>query len=132
MLYFKSLLGFFVSLMLLPGALYAATVKVGIILPFSGPNAQLGQQLDRGLKLYMKLKPKVPGGHKIALIRRDSTGPKPDIAKRLAQELITRDKVAIIGGIVYSNNAFAIMSLCKKAKIPVLIMNAGTASITTR
>jgi branched-chain amino acid transport system substrate-binding protein len=92
----------------------------------------LGQQIDRGIKLYQKLHPKVPGGHKIQLIKRDSTGPKPDIAKRLAQELITRDKVDLISGIIYSNNAFAIMALCKKAKVPVLIMNAGTASITTR
>ncbi|MDP6172818.1 MAG: ABC transporter substrate-binding protein [Rhodospirillales bacterium] len=128
----KTLLGLFASALLLPGALQAATVKVGIILPFSGPNAQLGQQLDRGLKLYQKLHPKVPGGHKIKLIRRDSTGPKPDIAKRLALELITREKIDILGGIIYSNNAFAIMSLCKKAKIPVLVMNAGTASVTTR
>ena len=132
MRYLKVLSGLFVSLILLPGALHAATVKVGIILPFSGPNAQLGEQLDRGMKLYMKLNPKLPGGHKIKLIKRDSTGPKPDVAKRLAQELITRDKVDIISGIVYSNNAFAIMGLCKKAKIPVLVMNAGTASVTTR
>lgn len=115
-----------------PAGLGAKTIKVGVILPFSGPNAQLGKQLDRGIELYMKQNPNVPGGHKIQLIKRDSTGPKPDVAKRLAQELITRDKVDIIAGIIYSNNAFAIMDLSRKAKKPVLVMNAGTASITTR
>lgn len=115
-----------------PVAGYAKTIKIGVILPFSGPNAYLGQQLANGLKLYMKEHPKVPGGNKIELIERDSTGPKPDVAKRLAQELMTRDKVDLITGIIYSNNAFAIMDLSKRAKFPVLISNAGTASITTR
>lgn len=123
---------FAVAAALVPAGAIAATVKMGIILPFSGPNAQLGQQVDRGMELYRKLHPNVPGGHTIQLIKRDSTGPKPDVAKRLAQELLTRDRVDIIGGIIYSNNAFAIMDLSRKAKKPVLVMNAGTASITTR
>jgi branched-chain amino acid transport system substrate-binding protein len=109
----------------------ADTVKVGVILPYSGPNAQLGQQLDRGMELYRKLHPDGLAGHEIELIKRDSTGPKPDVAKRLAQELITRDKVDMLAGVVYSNNAFAIADLTRKAKTPLLIMNAGTASITT-
>ncbi|MFQ5656799.1 MAG: ABC transporter substrate-binding protein, partial [Candidatus Methylomirabilales bacterium] len=121
-----------IALLLAPSGIFAATVKVGIILPYSGPNAQIGQQLDRGMELYVKLHPNELGGHKIQLIKRDSTGPKPDVAKRLAQELITRDKVDIIGGIVYSNNALAIAGLSKKAKVPVLIMNAGAAVITTK
>ncbi|MCH7915652.1 MAG: ABC transporter substrate-binding protein [Deltaproteobacteria bacterium] len=128
----KSLFFFVLALLLAPSSIFAATVKIGIILPYSGPNAQIGQQLDRGMELYVKLHPNELGGHKIQLIKRDSTGPKPDVAKRLAQELITRDKVDIIGGIVYSNNALAIAGLSKKAKVPILIMNAGAAVITTK
>ena len=128
----KSLFFFVLPLLLAPSSIFAATVKIGIILPYSGPNAQIGQQLDRGMELYVKLHPNELGGHKIQLIKRDSTGPKPDVAKRLAQELITRDKVDIIGGIVYSNNALAIAGLSKKARVPILIMNAGAAVITTK
>ncbi len=120
----KSLFFFVLALLLAPSSIFAATVKIGIILPYSGPNAQIGQQLDRGMELYVKLHPNELGGHKIQLIKRDSTGPKPDVAKRLAQELITRDKVDIIGGIVYSNNALAIAGLSKKAKVPILTMRA--------
>jgi len=116
---------------LIAGTVSADNVKVGVILPYSGPNAQLGQQLDRGMELYRKLNPDVPGGHEIELIKRDSTGPKPDVAKRLAQELITRDKVDLLTGVVYSNNAFAISDLTRKAKVPFLILNAGAAQITT-
>lgn len=114
------------------GPISADTVKVGVILPFSGPNAQLGQQLDRGMELYRKLHPDAAGGHTVELIKRDSTGPKPDVAKRLAQELITRDKVNVLAGVVYSNNALAIADLSRKAKIPFVIMNAGAAVITTK
>lgn len=114
------------------GILWAETVKVGVILPYSGPNAQLGQQVDRGFELYRKLHANEAGGHEVEVIKRDSTGPKPDVAKRLATELITRDKVDILAGVVYSNNAFAISDVTRKAKVPFLIMNAGTSAITTR
>jgi branched-chain amino acid transport system substrate-binding protein len=115
-----------------PAAALAANVKVGIILSYSGAEAANGQQLDRGIELYRKLHPTVPGGHTIELLKRDDGGPNAAVAKRLAQELITRDKVDIISGILYSNNAFAIMELSEEAKFPVLIMNAGTASITQK
>lgn len=128
----RLLAGFLMALPFVIGTARAETVKVGIILPYSGPNAQLGQQVDRGFELYQKLNAKGTGGHKIEIIKRDSTGPKPDVAKRLATELITRDKVDIVAGVVYSNNAFAISDVTRKAKVPLLIMNAGTAAITTR
>jgi branched-chain amino acid transport system substrate-binding protein len=108
----------------------AANVKVGYIATFTGPEAANGISLDRGVQLFLKLHPQVPGGHTVELIKRDDGGPAPDRAKRLAEELITRDGVQLIAGIIYSNNAFAIMDVCKQAKVPVLIMNAGTASIT--
>ena len=129
---FTFLAASFLALLLAAGTVSAETVKVGIILPYSGPNAQLGQQVDRGFELYQKLHADGTGGHKIEIIKRDSTGPKPDVAKRLATELITRDKVDIVAGVVYSNNAFAISDVTRKAKVPLLIMNAGTAAITTR
>jgi len=108
----------------------AETVKVGMMMPFSGPTADNGKQLNRGIELFIKHHPNVPGGHKIEIINRDTTGPNPEVAKRLATELVTRDKVQILAGIVYSPNAFAVNDICEKAKVPFLIMNAGTASIT--
>jgi len=68
---------------------------------------------------------------KIELIKRDDTGPNPDVAKRLAQELITRDKVNMLAGVVWTPNAAAIAPLATEAKIPFMIMNAGTAAIST-
>jgi branched-chain amino acid transport system substrate-binding protein len=111
----------------------AQTVKVGIINTYSGPFAGVGEQLDRGIRLYMQQHEKdLPAGIKIELIRRDDTGPNPEVAKRLAQELITRDHVQILAGTVYTPNALAVAPLATEAKVPFVIMNAGTAMITTK
>jgi branched-chain amino acid transport system substrate-binding protein len=111
----------------------AQTVKVGVINTYSGPLAGPGEQVDRGIKLYVKLHEKeLPPGVTIELIRRDDTGPNPEVAKRLAQELITRDKVALLTGVVYTPNALSIAPLLTEAKVPLIIMNAGTSMITTK
>ena len=111
----------------------AQTVKVGIINSYSGPMAGVGEQLDRGIRLYMKQHEKdLPPGVKLEMIRRDDTGPNPDVAKRLAQELITRDHVQLLGGVIFTPNALAIAPLATEAKVPFIIMNAGTSMITTK
>ena len=72
----------------------AQTIKIGLISTYSGPGAAQGDQIDKGVKLYMKLHAdKLPPGVKIELVTRDDTGPNGDVAKRVAQELIVRDKV---------------------------------------
>jgi branched-chain amino acid transport system substrate-binding protein len=110
----------------------AQTVKVGFIGTFSGSQAAIGDQMDRGVKLYMKeFEKNLPPGVKIEIIRRDDTGPNPETAKRLAQELITRDRVDILTGVVWTPNAAAIAPLATEATKPFIIMNAGTAMIST-
>ncbi len=114
------------------GAL-AQTVKLGVVNTYSGPFAGAGEQLDRGIQLYMKLHEKdLPPGVKLEIIRRDDTGPNPEVAKRMAQELITRDHVQLLAGAVYTPNALAIAPLATEAKVPFIVMNAGTAMITTK
>ena len=76
----------------------AQTVKLGIVNTYSGPFAAVGEQLDRGIRLYVKQHEKdLPPGVKLEIIRRDDTGPNPEVAKRMAQELITRDQGAATG-----------------------------------
>jgi branched-chain amino acid transport system substrate-binding protein len=110
----------------------AETVKVGVILPYTGPFASLASIMDDGIKLWMKQNGESVGSTRIEIIRRDSTGPNPDVAKRLAQELITRDGVQILTGFVFTPNALAVAPLATEAKIPTVIMNAATAVITTK
>ena len=111
----------------------AQTVKLGVVNTLSGPFASVGEQLDRGIRLYMKLHEKdLPAGVKLDIIRRDDTGPNPEVAKRLAQELITREHVNLLAGVIYTPNALAMAPLVTEAKVPFVIMNAGTAIITTK
>lgn len=112
--------------------LAAQTVKVGFMSTFSGPGAAQGDQLDKGAKLYLKLNSdKLPKGVKIDFISRDDTGANPDVAKRIAQELIVRDKVQLLTGFVWTPNAAAIAPLTAEAKVPYISMNAAGVNIVT-
>jgi len=115
------------------GPAFAQTVKIGFITSYSGLNANLGPYMERGMRLYLKEHAKeLPPGVKIEFLIRDDTGPNPDKAKQLAQELIVRDKVNLLAGVIFTPNALAMAPLVTEAKVPFIIMNAGTAVITTR
>ena len=111
----------------------AQTVKVGMVSTFSGLNANIGEYMERGMRLYMKLHEKdLPPGVKIELIVRDDNGANPERAKQVAQDLIVKEKVQLLTGVIFTPNALAIAPLTIEAKIPFVISNAGTSMITTR
>jgi branched-chain amino acid transport system substrate-binding protein len=108
----------------------AATIKIGVVLPFSGANADLGHQIDKAFDLYVKLHAKDIAPHKVEIIKRDEGPPTGAIAKTAATELITNDKVQILTGFVFSPSAIALAPVVTQAKVPMVIANAGTAWIT--
>jgi branched-chain amino acid transport system substrate-binding protein len=109
----------------------AQTVKIGMILTYSGRDAALGEQIDRAVNLFVKLHEKeLPQGVKIELIKRDDTGVNPDLAKRLAQELVLRNQVQILTGGQWTPNAMAVAALTKEAKVPFVTMTAGGSVVT--
>jgi branched-chain amino acid transport system substrate-binding protein len=119
------------ALVALPAA--ADTIKIGFISSYSGLNGNLGPYMERGARLYLKEhQAELPAGTNFEFLIRDDTGPNPDKAKQLAQELIVRDKVNILAGVIFTPNALAIAPLCTEAKVPFVIMNAGTSVITTK
>jgi branched-chain amino acid transport system substrate-binding protein len=121
------------ALALASSAAFAQTIKIGFITSYSGLNGNLGPYMERAVRLYIKLHEKeLPPGVKIELITRDDTGPNPDKAKQLAQELVVREKVNLLAGVVFTPNAMAMAPIATEAKVPFVIMNAGTAVITTR
>jgi branched-chain amino acid transport system substrate-binding protein len=105
-------------------------VKIGVVLPYTGVGAEFGQQVDRGMQMYMKLNPGAFAPYKVELVRRDSKNPSGAEAKTAVQELITQDKVDILTGFIYSPDAIASASLATAANKPMVILNAGTAWIT--
>lgn len=109
----------------------AETITIGDILTLSGSDATPGLQIDRGLRLYMETHAHdLPPGVDVRLVTRDDTGPKPDVAKRLAQELVTRQHVRLLMGAIYTPNALAIAPIATAANIPFVVLNAATATIT--
>jgi branched-chain amino acid transport system substrate-binding protein len=108
------------------------TVKIGVILSYSGQFADAATQIDNGIKLYMKKHGDTVAGKKIEIIRKDTGGIAPDVAKRLAQELITRDKADIITGFALTPNALAAADISAEAKKFMVVMNAATSIITTK
>src|SRR5258708_15690400 len=107
-------------------------VKLGMVGEFSGPFAQYGQQILGGMKAYMKVNGDTVAGKKIEIVQKDTTGPSPDVAKRLAQELVTRDNVDILVGFGLTPNALAVAPIATEAKKAMGIMNAATSIITTK
>jgi branched-chain amino acid transport system substrate-binding protein len=108
------------------------TIKIGLIEPYSGQFADAATQQDNAIKLFMKQNGDTIAGKKIEIIRKDVGGIHPDVAKRLAQELVTRDKVDILAGFVLTPNAMAAGAISEAGKKFMVVMNAATAIITTK
>jgi branched-chain amino acid transport system substrate-binding protein len=115
-----------------PAALAQAPIKIGLILELSGQFADTGAQVENGIKTYMKQHGGTINGRKVEFIRKDVGGPAPDVAKRLAQELVVRDKVDILAGFVLTPNALAAADVSAEAKKFMVVMNAATSIITTK
>jgi branched-chain amino acid transport system substrate-binding protein len=107
-------------------------IRVGMILEMSGPFADIGRQLLNGARAYVKAHGDSVAGRKIELIVKDTTGASPEIAKRLAQQLIVSDKVDFLAGFGLTPNALAVAPVATEAKKPMIVMNAATSVITTR
>jgi branched-chain amino acid transport system substrate-binding protein len=108
------------------------TIKIGVILAYSGQFADPSAQMDNGIKLYMKQYGDTIAGKKIELVRKDTGGIAPDIAKRLAQELIVRENADILVGFALTPNALAAGDVSAQARRFMVNMNAATAIITTK
>jgi branched-chain amino acid transport system substrate-binding protein len=104
-------------------------VKVGLIIPMTGGMASTGRQLDNAVKLYMQKHGNIVAGKKIEVILKDDAA-VPANTKRLAQELIVNEKVNIVAGFGITPTAFATAPLATQAKVPMIVMVAGTSIIT--
>lgn len=118
------------ALGLAAGAARAQEIKVGVVLPYTGVGAELGQQVDRGMAEYLKLHADDVKPYKITLIKRDAKDASGQNAKTAVQELLTQAKVDALAGWIYSPNAIASAPLVKAGGKLAVIMNAGTAFIT--
>ena len=128
MKYVKSALAAGLTLLAATAAQAQDVVKVGLIAPLTGPQAASGRQMVAGAQLYMALNGNKVGNKTIQLVVRDDQG-TADITRRIAQELIVNEKVAVISGFGLTPLAMAVGPVITQAKVPAVIMVAGTSAI---
>jgi len=113
-------------------ALAADPLKIGLILPLTGPFASTGKQIEAACRLYMAKNGDTVAGRKVELIVKDDTGLAPETTKRIAQEMVVQDKVSVLAGFGLTPLALAAAPVATEAKVPMVVMAAATAMIPTR
>jgi branched-chain amino acid transport system substrate-binding protein len=106
------------------------TIKIGMVMQMTGPNAAGGREISAAAKLYMAQHGDSVAGRKIELIFRDDAS-IPDNAKRLAQELIINDKVSLLAAGI-TPSAMAMAPIATEAKVPTVVTISGTSVVTER
>jgi branched-chain amino acid transport system substrate-binding protein len=118
---------------LAPRAAHAADpVKIGLIVPLTGPFASTGRQLEAAVRLYMQRNGDTVAGRPLQLLVKDDTGLAPEMTKRIAQELITRERVTFLAGFGLTPLALATAPVATEARIPMIVMAAATSVIPQR
>ena len=125
-------LGVLLGISIAGSAFAAEPVKIGLVLPMSGPFAGYGRQIENGVRLYLKQHGDTFGGRKVELLVKDDTGVAPEVSKRVAQELVVGDRVDILAGFGLTPSAFAVAPIATEAKKPMVVMNAATSAVTTK
>lgn len=129
---FRLLGGAVAAFALAGGAQAQDTIKVGVLASYSGPSATSGIAVDNTIKLFLQLNGDTAGGRKVEFVKRDSTGPNPEVARRMAQELIVREKVQILLGPDFTPNVLAVAPLLTEAKVPAIVQGAATQGLTEK
>ncbi|MGY4502183.1 branched-chain amino acid transport system substrate-binding protein [Bradyrhizobium sp. GM24.11] len=107
-------------------------LKIGWLMSYTGPGAAAGAASDAAIEVFFRKFGTTVAGRKIEIIKRDTTGPAPDVARRLAQELIVSEKVDFLAGMDYTPNTMAAAPLSTSAKVPLLIVNSATSGILAK
>lgn len=107
------------------------SIKIGLLLPNTGPFSYMGRQINAGAQLYLAEHGNTVAGRKVELIIKDDEG-KPDLNKRLAQDLVVKDKVSVLAGFGLTPQAFATAPLATQSKTPMVVMQAATSSVTEK
>jgi branched-chain amino acid transport system substrate-binding protein len=104
-------------------------IKIGLILPMTGPFASTGRQIEAAVKLYLAQNGDTVAGRKVQVLLKDDAS-VADTTRRLAQELVVNDKVAVLAGFGLTPLALATAPIATQSKTPMVVMAAATSSIT--
>jgi branched-chain amino acid transport system substrate-binding protein len=117
---------------LLSSTAYAAdTVKIGLVLPMTGPFASTGRQVEAGVRAYMALNGDTVAGKKVEVVLRDDAG-TADQTRRIAQELVVKDGASMLMGFGLTPLALSVAPVLAQAKVPAIITSATTSAIMSK
>lgn len=110
----------------------AEPIKIGLVLPMSGPFAATGKQIEAAVRLYQETYGDTVAGRKVEIIIKDDGGTQPDVTKRLAQELVAKEHVNVLAGFGLTPLALAAAPVATQSKVPMVVMAAATSIIPTK
>jgi branched-chain amino acid transport system substrate-binding protein len=113
-----------------PALAQAKPIKIGVLLPYSGTYAQLGEAITRAMELYVKQQGGALAGRPITFVKLDDES-EPPKAPELTTKLVQGEKVDVLIGTVHSGVAMAMSKIAREDGLPTLIPNAG-ADVLTR
>lgn len=116
-----------VTLGLMPRAAVAAPsepFKIGIVWSYTGGGPASGPELDGAMAAFQKVHGDTVAGRKILIVRRDDTGVNPEVARRMAQELVVQEKVDMIAGMIFTANSMTVGDISNQSKTPVMLVNS--------
>lgn len=128
----RSLLAAGAAALAAPAYAQGAAARIGLILPMTGPFASTGRQIDAAVKLFLRQNGESFGGRRVEVLLRDDTGTAPEVTRRLAQELVVRERVRALAGFGLTPLAFAAAPVATEAKVPMVVMAAATSVIVQR
>ncbi|MFN7001282.1 MAG: ABC transporter substrate-binding protein, partial [Elioraea tepidiphila] len=115
-----------------PAIAQGAPVRIGLILPMTGPFASTGRQIDAAVRTWLRMNGETHGGRRLEVLLRDDTGVAPDTTRRLAQELVVRERVNVLAGFGLTPLALSTAPVATEARVPMVVMAAGTSVIVQR
>ncbi|MCX7326348.1 MAG: ABC transporter substrate-binding protein [Hyphomicrobiales bacterium] len=127
----KTMLGAGLAAAFAMPAIAQEPIRIGLILPMTGPFTSTGRQISAAVNLYVQQKGATIAGRPVQVILRDDTG-VADVTRRIAQELIVNEKVTAIAGFGLTPLALATAPLATQAKMPMVVMAAATSVIVDR
>ena len=107
------------------------SIKIGLVIPMTGPFASTGRQVNAAVKLFLAQNGSTVAGRKVEVILKDDAG-VADTTRRESQELVVNDKVTVLAGFGLTPLAFATAPIANQSRTPMVVMCAATSAITER
>jgi len=107
----------------------ASPVKIGVILPYTGGFAVVGQDVTKGLELYLAKIGARAGGRELQILKEDEES-KPDVALTKTRKLVERDRVDALVGPVHAGVAMAMRDYVHAQGIPLVVPVPGISQLT--